>query len=73
MLLIQSGIFLSIKCVLSGIYVLTILLTLSIVIDDPHLGGVGLWLAHSNGRRVSHGGHGCGWHHQGRHNTTLLD
>jgi hypothetical protein len=48
-------------------------LTLSIIIDHPHFGGVGLWLGDSNGRRVSHGGHGCGWHHQGRHNTTLLD
>lgn len=46
-------------------------LTLSIVVDDPHFGWVGFGLGHSNGCRICHRGHGCGWHHQGRHNSLL--
>ena len=42
---------------------------MSIVVYHPHLGGIRLRLRHSNGRRVGHRGHGCGWHHQGRHNS----
>ena len=43
--------------------------TLSVVVYHPDLGGIRLGLRHSDGRRVGHRGHGCGWHHQGRHNS----
>ena len=43
--------------------------TLSVVVYHADLGGIRLGLRHSDGRRVGHRGHGCGWHHQGRHNS----
>ena len=48
-------------------------LCLSIIINHSlHFCRIGFRLGHSNGRRVSHGGHGCGWHHQGRHVKLVL-
>ena len=44
------------------------MLTLSIVVYHSNLGGIGLGLCDSDRRRIGHRGHGCGWHHKGRHN-----
>ena len=48
--------------------------TLTIVVGNHpgHFSRIRLGLGHSYRRRISHGSHGCGWHHKGRHHLSAL-